>query len=154
MYSRILVAVDNSRASLLAMKEAVKLAKNQHAKLRIVYVVDEFIPVAEGIAINFKKYEIAQRKEGKIILSKMLGLALKANVSARSHLIEMQESSDLIPKKIMRDAKKWHADLIVIGTHGRRGLHRLLLGSIAEEIIRISHIPVHLIREQKKKGVL
>lgn len=151
MYSRILVAVDHSRASLLAMKEAIKLAKNQQAKLCIVYVADEFIPVAEGVTINFKKYESSQRKQGKLMLSKMLHLALKANVPAKSHLIEMQESSDLIPKKIISYAKKWHADLIVIGTHGRQGLRRLLLGSIAEEIIRISPVPIHLIREQRMK---
>lgn len=149
MYSRILVAVDNSRVSMLAMHEAIKLAKDQQAKLRIVYVVDEFIPISEGVHIDFKEHEEKQRIQGKLILKEMLDLAHKASVTAESHLIEMNESNDLIAKKIIEDAKKWRADLIVMGTHGRKGIHRFFLGSVAEEVMRDTHIPIHLIREQK-----
>lgn len=146
MYSRILIAVEDSDISRLAIKEAIKLAKDQRAKLCIIYVADEFIPAGEGVHVDFKEHELSKRKQGRAILNEMVKIARHEKVNVESHLIEVTESNSHIPGKIIEEATKWKADLIVLGTHGRSGLSRLLLGSITEEIIRNTQIPVHVIR--------
>ena len=146
MYSRILVAVDDSETSKLALQEAVKLAHDQNARLCIVYVLDEFVPAGEGVPVDFKKYESSIKKEGKLVLNEMIELAKKSHNQIESHLVEIVEPNDSIPTKILAEADKWGADLIVLGTHGRSGLPRLLLGSVAEEVIRNTTVPVHLVR--------
>ncbi len=149
MYSRILVAIDDSEISKLALQEAIKLAKDQRAILRIIYVADEFIPAGEGVHVDFKKHETLVKKQGKAILKEMLAIARKSHHKVEGHLIEINEPTK-ISEKIIDEAKKWDAELIVLGTHGRSGLPRLLLGSVAEEVMRNSTVPVHIVRMQKE----
>jgi len=146
IYKRILVAVDGSETSTLAMQEAIHLAKDQKATLRIIYVADNFVVVGDGVPFDFKQYENAVRGYGLSILSNMESIAQKAGVSVESGIIENTEHSVRIPEKIVDEASTWRADLLVIGTHGRRGFSRLVLGSVAEGVIRIASIPVLLIR--------
>ena len=146
MYTRILIAVDDSEPSLLAMKEAIKLAKDQGATLCIVYVAVMFVPAGEGIPTDFKKHEAEKRKQGQSVLKKMLALAHRAKISAKTQLVEVVEAERPIAKVIIIEAEKWKADLIVLGTHGRTGLPRLLLGSVAEEVVRNTTIPIHLVK--------
>ncbi|MFZ2314451.1 MAG: universal stress protein [Gammaproteobacteria bacterium] len=146
VYKRILVAVDGSDTSILAMQEAIALAKDQQATLKLVYVVDEFMVVSEGVPFDFKKYEASIRKHGQSILNKMEALAKKEGLSIESSLIENTDYSTRIPEKIVQESINWQADLIIIGTHGRRGFSHLMLGSVAEGVIRLASIPVLLIR--------
>lgn len=148
-YKRILVAVDGSETSTVAMQEAINLAKDQHATLRIIYVADEFVVVGDGVPFDFKQYEKAVRGYGLSILNIMESLAQKAGVPVESSIIENAQYSVRIPEKIVEEASTWQADLLVIGTHGRRGFSRLLLGSVAEGVIRIASIPVLLVRGKK-----
>lgn len=145
-YKRILVAVDGSDTSTLAMQEAIKLAKDQPATLRIIYVADSFVVVGDGVRFDFKQYESAVRGYGLSILNKMESLAQEAGVATESSIIENTEHAVRIPEKIVHDATAWHADLLVIGTHGRRGVSRLVLGSVAEGVIRMASTPVLLVR--------
>lgn len=151
MYKRILVAVDDTPVSRLAMKQAIKLAEDQKAKLCISYVADEYVPAGEGVPVDFKKQEAASRKKGKEILKKMLLMTKNTSVQVTGHLIEITERSDHVSQAIISYAKKWRADLIVLGSHRRGRLKRLILGSVADEIIQKTSIPVHLIRQRKKK---
>ncbi len=146
MYSHIFVAVDDSEPSLLAMEEAIKLAKDQGAKLGMIYVAEMFIPAGEGIPIDFKKHEEEIIEKGKAILKKMLALAHHSNIPVETQIMKVIDSERHIAETIVKEAENWHADLIVLGTHGRSGLSRLLLGSTAEEVIRKTSIPVHLVR--------
>lgn len=148
MYSRILVGVDDSETSKLALLEASKLAKDQKAKLRILYVADEYLPVAEGVPIDFAKHEAAILEHGQKILDEMLDLAKKEKIDVESHLV-LIEPNVSIPDKIVAEAKKWNADLIMLGTHGRTGLSRLIQGSVAEEVSRIAPVPVQIIRGEE-----
>jgi nucleotide-binding universal stress UspA family protein len=147
MYSRILVAIDDNETSKLALQEAIKLAADQKAALRIVYVADEFIPAGEGVHVDFKKNETLIIKQGKAILKEMLAIARKSHHKVEGHLIEINEPSSNISAKIIDEAQKWNADLIVLGTHGRSGLPRLLLGSVAEEVMRNTTVPVHIVHK-------
>lgn len=146
IYKKILVAVDGSETSTLAMQEAINLAKDQQATLRIIYVADAFVVVGDGVHFDFEQYENAVRGYGMAILNKMESLAQKAGVTVESGIIENTEHSVRIPEKIVQDANAWQADLLVVGTHGRRGFNRLVLGSVAEGIIRMASTPVLLVR--------
>ena len=146
MYKRILVAVDGSDTSSLAMQEAIKLTKENQATLRIVYVLDALIVNWEGLAINYEKYITSIKDYGQSILNKMEVLAREAGIHVETRLIEIADHSSRIPEEIIKETIDWHADLLVIGTHGRHGFSRLLLGSVAEGVIHLATIPVLLIR--------
>lgn len=148
-YKRILVAVDGSETSTLAMQGAITLAKDQQATLRIIFVVDEFVVVGDGVPFDFEQYENAVRGHGLSILNKMESLARTAGIPVESSIIENTEHSVRIPEKIIHEADAWHADLLVLGAHGRRGFSHLFLGSVAEGVIRIASTPVLLIRSKK-----
>lgn len=149
MYKHILVTTDGSETSNLALQEAIKLSKELKAKLRIVHVADETFFNTGEVWIDIGKYQEAIRKEGQAILYKAMAIAKKADIAADSHLIEINEVPERIADKIIEDAKINKIDVLVIGTHGRRGFRRFMLGSVAEEVARISPVPVLLIRGQE-----
>ena len=72
--------------------------------------------------------------------------AKKAGVGAESRLVEVEKYGERVVDAIVDEAKRWRADLIVIGTHGRRGVSHLLLGSVAEGVVRLAPAPVLLVR--------
>ncbi len=146
MFKRILVAVDGSHTSEQALREAARLAGSLQAQLRIVHVVDN---VNLNLGMEFPNpTEIwdALAKAGQDILAKATVLAAEAGVPAETCLLEIDSLGQRIPEMIAAEADAWPADLIVIGTHGRRGLSHLLLGSIAEGVARVATKPVLLIR--------
>jgi nucleotide-binding universal stress UspA family protein len=146
-YRKILVAVDGSRAAAKGLREAIRLAKAQNAKLFILHVVDEFQAFAsmDGIvAAPAVDLVSALREGGKRVLSKAKRLADGQNVKATTVLREMLSGPAAYP--IVREARKLGADLIVLGTHGRRGVRRLVLGSDAEQVVRTASVPVLLVR--------
>lgn len=152
MYKRILVAIDDSPVSRLALKEAAKLAKDQKAKLCVTYVADEFVPAGEGAGINFKKHDAEIRKKSKAFLRKMTDLVRSPKISVKEHLIEITEPGHHVAHALSDFATKWSADLIVLGTAGRRGLQRLILGSVSDELILQAQVPVHVVRHLKRKA--
>lgn len=147
MFQRILVPVDGSSTSDLALQEALKLAKEQEARLRIIHVVDEVNINLETEFATDEFYQ-AMRKSGSSILAKSQEHARLAGVSAESELLERVPFGLRISDMIVEEAKRWRADLIIIGTHGRRGVNHLLLGSVAEKVVRMATTPVLLIRGQ------
>lgn len=150
MFKHILVAVDGSETSNLAMQTAISLAKDQHAVLHVVHVADEFLDVSEGVVIDFEKYEKSIRIHGQDILHKMQALADQAKISVKTHLIEITDYADHVPEKLVEFTNKEPIDLIIIGTHGRRGFKRFLLGSVAEGVARLASVPVLLLRHNLK----
>ena len=151
MYQRILVPVDGSHTSTLGLREAIRIAIDQRATLRLIHVVDELV-----VAQNFEGYintgELidALRDAGKQALAKALALARKHDVRAETSLFE--SLGGRVSELIVKEAKKWRADLIVMGTHGRRGVTRMVLGSDAEDVLRTTPIPVLLVRSHRGKG--
>ena len=152
MYKHILVAVDGSDTSNLALQEAVKLAKEHHAMLRLVHVVDEspaYMAFDDAAAIDPDTIETvrkALRSAGESVLSKCTAVVRKAGVEADTTKKIVETLGLRIHDAIEEEAAQWPADLIVIGTHGRRGFRRLILGSVAEGLARVSTKPVLLIR--------
>lgn len=145
LFRRIMVAIDGSSTSTLALRAAIKLAKDQQSDLRIVFVVDVFALAAET-PYQLTEYEESERKAGDLVLKRAAAAARKAGMAAETVRLEVQSLHDRVADEISRNAKKWRADLIVIGSHGRRGLSRLVMGSVAESLARIAPTPVLLIR--------
>ncbi|MDA8255246.1 MAG: universal stress protein [Betaproteobacteria bacterium] len=145
MYKRIMVAVDGSHTSELALQEAVNLAKDLGAQVRIVHAVDEVTLNWDAEYANPAEICQAMAQTGRDILHKAGTFAKEAGVTADTKLIEIDTLGHRIPQAIADEAEIWPADLIVIGTHGRSGLSHVLLGSVAEGIVRVATKPVLLI---------
>ncbi len=146
MFKRILVAVDGSDTAELALQESIRLAKEVQAQLRLVYVID-VVNLNVGVDFPFPpEVSGVLAKTGQDILDKAGAVAREAGVSVETALIKIDTLGQRIPEMIAADAEAWPADLIVIGTHGRRGLSHLFLGSVAEGVVRVATKPVLLIR--------
>jgi nucleotide-binding universal stress UspA family protein len=146
MFKRILVAVDASPTGELALDTAIKLAAESQAPLRIVHVVD-VVSINLGAEFPYP-LDVSESiiRNGQEILRRSGTTAAAAGLAAETNLITIDTVSQRIPDVIADDAEAWSADLIVIGTHGRRGLAHLLLGSVAEGVARVAAKPVLLVR--------
>jgi nucleotide-binding universal stress UspA family protein len=145
LYRRILVPVDGSTTSLKGLKEALRLARAMKAKLVLLHVLDEFyIAASPELATSYDEVVGALRDGGRRILAKAEKAARTGGVKPETVLCE--SLAGRAGPEIVRQAKKARADLIVIGTHGRKGLQRLALGSDAEQVVRNSRVPVLLVK--------
>lgn len=147
MYRRILVPVDGSNASMIGLRQALALARDQNAQVRILNVVDEgvMVPVMmEPSAAVYTDILGTLRDEGQKVLARARKEAEKCGVKAEG--VQVASRARPVSDIILAEARRCKADVIVMGTHGRRGLNRLLLGSDAERVLRASPIPVLLTR--------
>jgi nucleotide-binding universal stress UspA family protein len=152
MYRKILVPVDGSDISLAGLEHGIALASDQNASLRILNVVDEMVlttMMVEPVAVPVNDVLESMRVEGRKVLDKALGRAQRAGVKAEAAQIASRGKP--VSDVILADARRSRADVIVMGTHGRRGLNRLLLGSDAERVLRDSPVPVLLTRRPGRK---
>jgi len=146
MYSRILVAVDESDTSLHALKHAIELARRLSSTLRVVHVVDmSWLPIGPEVAIDTTALSAARRGAGEKVLATASAAAQQAGFEAEVGLLETETPIQQVAEVIVREASRWGADLVVMGTHGRRGFQHLILGSVAERMTRLSPGPVLLI---------
>jgi nucleotide-binding universal stress UspA family protein len=148
MYNKILVPVDGSETSLLGLQQAILLAKDQKATLRLLHVVHDYL-VAEGRHAMVPSTQLLQelRKQGETILKDAASIADKQGVKPETEMVETLMGP--VGDSIVKCAEKWPADLIVLGTHGRRGIRRLVMGSDAEYVVRMTPVPVLLVRGTK-----
>ena len=145
MYRKILVPVDGSETAMRGLDEAIKLAKDQTAKIRLIHVVNELMVVAsyEGTVYSGELIQ-ALRESGQKVLESAKQKVAKAGIQVESELLEAHGGH--AGHTIVKDAEQCQADVIVLGTHGRRGLSRLVMGSDAEQVVRQTNIPVLLVR--------
>ena len=143
--SRILFATDGSEVSLAALRIATTLA-TPHAHWRAVYVVDRLL--APGTGIFEKRLEDALSETGSIAVAKAraeLAACGQEGWDVETAVLKTDNSFDDVPHTLDREARRWNAQLLVLGTHGRRGLTRWLLGSVAERATRLTSVPLLLI---------
>jgi nucleotide-binding universal stress UspA family protein len=151
-YQRILVPVDGSRTSTAGVREALDLARAMNGKagrgasVQLVHVIDYHTLAMAGLEAGGYVANLSAnlRQSGKQILERAEDMVRKAGVPVSSVLLE--SAAGPAADAIVRQAKKWKADVIVLGTHGRRGVRRMLMGSDAEQIVRSSPVPVMLVR--------
>jgi len=145
-YRKILVPVDGSPTSNAGLREAIGVAKAQRASVQLVHVVDYHYLVMTGLEAGAYIDDLmaSLTESGRRILKRAEALVRKSGVPVTTVLLESPVGP--AADSIVRQAKKWKADLVVIGTHGRRGVRRILMGSDAEQIVRNSPVPVMLVR--------
>ena len=146
MYKRILVPIDGSETAARGLREAIGLARELKASLHLLNLTSDFVVMVEvSSGIDFEKYRQSLNEFGRGLLEKASKLAADQGVTAETSLRELHGSR--VADAILDEARRARCDLIVIGTHGRRGVSRVMLGSDAEMVARSSPIPVLLVRE-------
>jgi nucleotide-binding universal stress UspA family protein len=143
-FRRVLHASDFSAASRPAFRRALGLAKANKADLLIVHVLPPLpvIPDAYIAATTYDELQRGQRTSGRRALDRLVATAKAAGARASGILVEVGMPAD----QIARVAKSRHADVIVMGTHGRTGLARVLLGSVATRVMTVAACPVLTVR--------
>lgn len=144
--ARILFATDGSDASMNALRAGARLVASR-SEWRVVYVVDRLL--APGTGPFEQQFEDSLTKGGQVAL-KVAGDELAAyeqqnDWAVETALIRTDSTYDDVPHAIDREARSWKAQLVVLGTHGRRGLTRWLLGSVAERTLRLTSVPLLLV---------
>lgn len=145
MFKRILVPVDGSTTSLNGLKEAIRLAKSTGGRLRILHVVDGLAFIADhgGYVSDTEVF----RRSGEKMLAKIMP---RVQQQVRADSVIVENISGRAADTIIDMAKEWRADVIIMGTHGRRGVNRLVFGSDAELVIRTAPVPVMLVRSPEE----
>ena len=141
---RVLHPSDFSPASRAAFARAVETAKSNRAELLIAHVLSPVAPMVGDGYISPKAFEDLERSvqaHGRRGLNALIGRARKTGARARGLLLE-----GIPHQAITRAARSKRADLIVMGTHGRSGLPRLFLGSVAERVVATAPCPVLTVR--------
>jgi len=146
MYQRILVPVDGSNTAQRGLAEAIRLARLTGGQLRLLHRVDALsMTSAMGAYAPFSNDVLAQmRTDGEALLEQARAQALAEGVAADVVLDDGVHSR--LADWVVEEVRAWNADVVVLGTHGRRGVGRMLLGSDAEQVLRICPVPVLLVR--------
>lgn len=147
MYKRILVPVDGSPTSNRALTTALQMARDAGGRVRLVHVVDELAYLSGFDQFGGYSGELikAMQENGAKVLNDAMAIAQAAGVEADNMLFD--NFGERLGDAVANAAKRWNADLVVVGTHGRRGIGRVLLGSGAEQIIRLAPVHVLVVRD-------
>jgi len=139
MYRNVLVPTDGSDASAAAVEHAVDLAGRYDARIHALYVVDSgsYGVLGESTPTVVE----ALREDGSQAVASVAATAADAGVEVDTAVVE-----GAVHRSILDHADEVDADLVVMGTHGRQGIDRYLLGSVTERIVRSSSVPVLTVR--------
>lgn len=149
MYQRILVPLDGSATSERGLQEAISLASGHECRLLMLHVLDDY-PVFSEItsAASYQELLKGMRHHGLEVLAHGRQSAEDAGLHTETLLREV--TGKRVADVIVDQIRQHHCDMVVMGTHGRRGVARLTLGSDAEEVVRSSPVPVLLVRAQAR----
>ncbi len=142
MFKHILVPVDGSDTSNKALVAALQLAREGGGRVRIVHVLDE-LAYFTGYEYSADVFDAARGSAQKV-LDDAMAIAMASGVPADHRLLEAP--GQRLGEVVADEARACGADLVVVGTHGRRGVGRILLGSGAEQVIRMAPVPVLAVR--------
>ncbi|MBR8302797.1 universal stress protein [Burkholderia dolosa] len=143
---RILFAVDGSRAAVDALRAGLQFSTPE-TELRALCVVDRAVSLGDFVPVE--SIEHALTAEGGSALREATAMLDGIGRHAQSRLAETDRTAPDVPHAIVREAAEWHADLIVMGTHGRRGIAGWALGSVAERVARITKTPLLLVNANR-----
>jgi nucleotide-binding universal stress UspA family protein len=152
MYRRFLVPVDGSHTSNKALVTALQMARDCGGDLRLIHVENELLAAGIGeIDPNLVQELLdASHAGAEKVLDDAMAIATAAGVKAEQRLVT--SFGERLGDIVAREALDWKADLIVVGSHGRRGIGRVLLGSGCEQIVRLAPVPVLVIRSGEAAG--
>jgi nucleotide-binding universal stress UspA family protein len=138
---RILLAIDNSKFSVAAIQAVIAQFQPQGTEVKVLNVVDLAIPIPTSDAAGFREESLKHGQEVVLRAKQMLN---GMGYTAQTAIVEGDPKS-----KIIDEATKWNAELIVVGSHGRKGIERFLMGSVAEGIARHAPCSVEIVRIPK-----
>lgn len=148
MYKRIMVAVDESFMTEPVLAAAIELAKANAAQLAICHAIDETILARREVAMmlpnSVGKTEARLRLAAQAFLARLAEHARAAGVAAEIKLVESDQKH--VSDMLVEAAEAWPADLLVVGTHGHRGIERYFVGGVAERLVRKAKTSVLLVR--------
>ena len=148
MFQRIMIAIDDSDLSRRALAEAIRLAALYGASLHIVHAVEGDLGKtlgAQGAALaHGAAFDQALLGQAHALLDKAAADAIAEGVTATQHLLSA--AADDATDQVAAEVSAHSADLLIVGSHGRRGLSRLLQGSVAESLLRKIEISVFIVR--------
>jgi nucleotide-binding universal stress UspA family protein len=148
MYTRILVPLDGSESGERALQEAVALAQEGKSTLELLHVVGDYPLLADMVsAADMPALHHAMKRRGQDLLAAATYAASVRGVKAQARIVEID--GQRVAQVIVAQACEHDCGLIVMGTHGRRGFNRLVVGSDAEQVIRTSPVPVLLVPPHK-----
>ena len=149
MYKRILVAIDGSQAAQLALQEALKIAQAAQSSVTAVFVAEhnaQMVDIGTGL-LDQQTRTIASAEAAQATLEDARALFEQRGVRGLTRIVDAYGED--IAGVLCRIADECEADLVVMGTHGRHGIGRLLLGSVAETVLRRAQAPVLLVRRAR-----
>ena len=145
MYKKILVPLDGSPTAARGFEEAVGLARVTGASLRLLHVVDTYPFALEmATASTWQQIVDGMKEAGQAVLDRARQTAIDHGVAADVKLVE--GPTGRVADAVLDEARESGCDLIVMGTHGRRGFSHVMMGSDAERVVRESPLPVLLVR--------
>jgi len=142
MFKRILVPVDGSETSNKALVAALQLAREGGGRIRILHFLDDLVFMSD-YSQDAGVLQAAREWAGQV-LQEAMDVARASGVPADFHLVE--RPGRRLGEVVAAEADAWEADLVVVGTHGRRGVGRVLLGSGAEQVVRCARVAVLTVR--------
>jgi len=146
MYTNILVPIDGSPASDRGCREAIAIAQGLGSRLHFINVVDpRLLFAAVTSTVGPQQLLDGWRSDGERLVARAIADAQAAGVTASAAV--RCDAGMRVCDEILEEARRTEADLIVMGTHGRRGLGRFVIGSDAEQILRTSPTPVLIVRD-------
>lgn len=142
---KILLAIDDSKFSKAATSAVIRLAPPRQAQVRILHVVEPpSVLVARGMSgysPNLRMVWEEQRRNAQSLVSKVAKQLRRKGYAPTTSVVQGEPRG-----KIVDVASRWKADMIVIGSHGHRGLKRLLLGSVSDAVVHHAHCSVLVVR--------
>jgi nucleotide-binding universal stress UspA family protein len=147
MYKRILVGYDDSEVAGRALAEALGLARDSGAVVKVVHAVDVMLLSTGEVYMDLEAYRRERVAAGQDVLARAATQARDAGVAVETALVEVEGTQ--FSNALIAEARNWGAELIVLGTHGRGALAHLLMGSVAERVVRHSPVPVLLVKGSK-----
>lgn len=153
MFKRILIPVDGSGTANKALIAGLQMARETGASVRVVHAVNEMAYLGSMDAYGAYSADLAgmMREGGIKVLAQAKDIAQSAGIEASQALLD--EPGKRLGESIADAVSLWGADLVVVGSHGRRGMGRVLLGSGAEQILRMSPVPVLVIRSTPAQDI-
>ena len=145
MFEHILVPVDGSSTSGQAINKALAIAEKFSSAVTLIYVIDPyaFTGVGTDFAYGQSEYLSAATKEAHSAIGDATRIFEEHGVAVKGRVVE----GHTVYRSILDSAEAANADLIVMGSHGRRGLEKLVLGSVTAQVLSHAHLPVLVVRD-------
>ena len=144
MFKHIVFATDGSPSAAKASQTAIELARTNGAKLTVVFVIDPYpyMSLGEGTGDAFQAYMNAAYAASAKVTEDLVEQAKKAGVTMEKSVVE----GDDVASAIVMVAEQRGGDLVVVGSHGRTGIQKFILGSVASKVLTMSKVPVLIVR--------